>query len=90
MAVNGFGLDLYVCYYEFPSNQGQFTEVPLSFEIFVIKVVGQSIKACSTTKISRLQSNGIVKLGLANVYVLYCSGTPKKSCKSKLNLVTGF
>ena len=41
--VNGFGLDFYICYYEFPSNQGQFTEVPLSFEIFAIKVVGESI-----------------------------------------------
>ena len=30
-----------------------------------------------------------MKLGLVNVYVLYCSGTPKESSKSKLNLVTG-
>ena len=43
LPVNGFGLDFYVCYYKFPSNQGQFTEVPLNFEIFAIKVVGQTI-----------------------------------------------
>ena len=32
----------------------------------------------------------MIKLGLVNVYVLYCSGNPKESSKSKPNLVTGF
>ena len=32
----------------------------------------------------------MVKLGLVNVYVLYCSGNPKESSKSKQNLVAGF
>ena len=64
------GLDLQVYYYESPYDQGQLTEVPLNFEIFAIKVVGQTIKACSTTKMSKLQSNGIIKLGLVNLYNL--------------------
>ena len=32
----------------------------------------------------------MIKLGLVNVFVLYCSGNPKESSKSKQNLVTGF
>ena len=39
---------------------------------------------------SKLQSNRITELGLVNVYVLYCSGNPKESSKSKKNLVAGF
>ena len=34
---------LKICYYDFPYVQGQLTEVPLNFEIFVIKVVGQTM-----------------------------------------------
>ena len=37
-----------------PYDQGQLTEVPLNFEIFAIKVVGQIIYACSTSKKSKL------------------------------------
>ena len=66
------GLDLQVYCYESPYNQGQLTEVPLNFEILAIKVVGQTIQACSTTKMRKLQSNGIIKLGLVNFFVLYC------------------
>ena len=37
-----------------PYDQRLLTKVPLNFEIFAIKVVGQTIKACSTTKRSKL------------------------------------
>ena len=49
--------------------QGQLTEVPIYFKIFTIKVVGQTILAWSTTKMSKLQSNGIIKLGLVKSVV---------------------
>ena len=62
----GLGLDLQVYYYESPYNQGQLTEVPLNFKLIAIKVVGQTIQVCSTTKMSKLQQNGIIKLGLIN------------------------
>ena len=39
----GSALDLKVCYYGFPYVQGQLTEVPLNFNFFAIKVVGQTI-----------------------------------------------
>ena len=77
----GLGLEFQVYYYGSPYDQGQLTEVPLNFEIFAIKVVGQIIYACSTSKKSKLQSNGIIKLGLVNFLVLYCNLNPKK-CKS--------
>ena len=70
--------------------QGQLKEVPIYFKIFTIKVVGQTIQACSTTKMSELQSNGIIKLGLVKCLGLYCNLTPTKSQKSKQKLVTGF
>ena len=76
----GLGLDLQVYYYESPYNQGQLTEVPLNFKLIAIKVVGQTIQVCSTTKMSKLQQNGIIKLGLINFFVLYCNFTLKK-CK---------
>ena len=53
-------------------------------------MVGQTIWAYATTKISRLQSNEIIKLGLVNFFVLYCGGNPEESSKSKQNLVAGF
>ena len=77
-------------YYELPYGQGQQTEVPLDFEIFTIKVVGQTIQAQSTTKISRLQSNGIVKLGLVKSFVLYCNLAPHELQKCGLKLVIDF
>ena len=45
---------LEVQYYELPYDQGQYTEVPLIFEIFTIKVVGQTIYSSSTYKMSKL------------------------------------
>ena len=59
-------------------------------KFFTIKVVGQTIQACSTTKMSKLQSNGIIKLGLVKSLDLYCYLTTNKSQKSKQKLVTGF
>ena len=41
--VTGSALDLKICYYGFPYVQGQLTEVPVDFDIFAIKVVGQTI-----------------------------------------------
>ena len=70
--------------------QGQLTEVPIYFKIFTIKVVGQTILAWSTTKMSKLQSNGIIKLGLVKSVVLYCNLTPQELQKCKLKLVTDF
>ena len=50
---NGFGLDLkFSTAIALP--QGQLTEVPVYFKIFTIKVVGQTILAWSTTKMSKL------------------------------------
>ena len=86
----GLGLEFQVYYYGSPYDQGQLTEVPLNFKILAIIVVGQTIKACSTTKMSKLQSNGIIKLGLVKSLDLYCNLIPHKSQKSKLKLVTGF
>ena len=54
------------------SYEGQQTEVPLDFEIFTIKVVGQTLNSSSTGKMSKLLSNGNVKLGLVNFSILYC------------------
>ena len=54
LPATGSELDFKLYYYESPYDQGQLTEVPLNFEIFAIKVVGQTIKACSTTKMSNL------------------------------------
>ena len=48
------GLDLKVYYCGFPYDQGQLTEVPKNFQVFVIKVVGQTIFSCTNTKKSRL------------------------------------
>ena len=70
--------------------QGQLTEVPIYFKIFTIKVVGQTILAWSTTKMSKLQSNGIIKLGLVKSVVLYYNLTPHELQKCKLKLVTDF
>ena len=70
--------------------QGQLTEVPIYFKVFTIKVVGQTILAWSTTKTSKLQSNGIIKLGLVKSVVLYCNLTPHELQKCKLKLVTDF
>ena len=53
--------------------QGQLTEVPLNFDIFAIKVVGQTIQSFSTNKLSKLQSNGILILDLVNFFILYLS-----------------
>ena len=39
----GSELDLKLCYYGFPYVQGHLTEVPLNFELFAIKVVGQTM-----------------------------------------------
>ena len=70
--------------------QGLLKEVPIYFKIFTIKVVGQTIQACSTTKKSEFQSNGIIKLGLVKCLGLYCNLSPNKSQKSKQKLVAGF
>ena len=48
------GLDLKVYYCGFPYDLGQLTEVPMNFQVFAIKVVGQTIFSCTTTKKSRL------------------------------------
>ena len=66
-------LALKICFYDFPYIQGQLTEVPLNFNIFAIKVVGQTIQPYSTKEISKLQSNGIIRLGLVNFFMLYYS-----------------
>ena len=50
-----FGIEVFLLSNALP--QGQLTEVPLYFEIFNIKVDGQTIKACSTNKISKLYLN---------------------------------
>ena len=50
----GLGLDLKVYYCGFPYDLGQLTEVPMNFQVFAIKVVGQTIFSCPTTKKSRL------------------------------------
>ena len=50
----GSELDFKLYYYESPYDQGLLTEVPLNFEIFVIKAVGQTMQAYSTTKMSKL------------------------------------
>ena len=70
--------------------QGQLKKVPIYFNIFTIKVVGQTIQACSTSKMSKLQSNGIIKLEMVKSLGLYCNLILQKSQKSKLKLVTGF
>ena len=46
----GLGLDLQVYYCGFPYDQGQWTEVPMIFQVFAIKVVGQTLFSCTTTK----------------------------------------
>ena len=74
----GLGLDLQVYYYESPYNQGQLTEVPLNFKLIAIKVVGQTIQVCSTTKMSKLQQNGIIKLGLIN-FLSYTAISPPRN-----------
>jgi len=65
--------------------QGQITEVPN----FTVKVVGQTILAWSTTKMSKM-SNGIIKLGLVKSVVLYSNLTPNELPMCKLKLVTDF
>ena len=70
--------------------QGLLKEVPIYFKFFAVKVVGQTIQACSNTKMSKMQSNGITKLGLVKSLGLYCNLAPNKSQKSKQKLVSGF
>ena len=81
------GLDFKVYYYGSPYDQGQLTEVPRNFKNFGVKVVGETLYACSFTSKSKLQSNGIFKLGLVSFFVLSCDFNPKKFIRINLGLL---
>ena len=85
VAATSSALTLKICYYGFPYVQGQLSKVSLNFDIFAIKVVGQTIYSRYTTKLSNLQSNGCPILGLIKFSISYQSyiTTPAFMVKSE-------